>query len=65
MMAGYIRGKVATLATVLITNNLSGYSTGYKFFKVATSLIANDLSGYIRQANPLLTLISYRFLQRP
>jgi hypothetical protein len=40
------RGKVATLATVLITNNLSGYTTGYKFFKVATSLIANDLSGY-------------------
>ena len=41
------RGKVATLATVLIPNNLSGYTTGYKFLKVATTLVINDLSGYI------------------
>jgi hypothetical protein len=43
-----IRGKVATLATMLVINNLSGYTTGYKFFEVATSLIDNDISGYTR-----------------
>jgi hypothetical protein len=43
---GAYRGKVATLATLLIINNLSGYKTGYTFGKVATSLAVKDLSGY-------------------
>ena len=41
------RGKVATLATVLMVNDLSGYKSGNIFCKAATSLEANNLSGYI------------------
>jgi hypothetical protein len=39
--------KVLTLLTVLISNNLSPYTTPYKFLKVLTSLMAKDLSPYI------------------
>jgi hypothetical protein len=41
------RGKVLTLLTMLITNDLSVYKTVYTFFKVFTSLVINDLSVYI------------------
>jgi hypothetical protein len=44
---GRVHGKVFTLLTVLITNNLSVYKTVYKFLKVFTPLIANDLSVYV------------------
>ena len=44
-----IRGKVLTLLTVLIINDLSPYTTPYKFLKALTPLMANDLSPYIRQ----------------
>jgi hypothetical protein len=44
---GYIRGKVFTLLTLFITNNLSVYKTVYTFKKVFTSLEINDLSVYI------------------
>ena len=40
------RGKVFTLLTMLMANNLSVYKTVYTFFKVFTSLIINNLSVY-------------------
>jgi len=38
----YDRGKVSTVSTLLIINNLSVYTKVYKFFKVSTSLIIKD-----------------------
>ena len=42
------RGKVFTVFTLLIINNLSVYTTPYIFCKWFTSLAVNDLSVYIR-----------------
>jgi len=44
---GRICGKVSTMSTVLVTNNLNVYKTVYRILKVSTSLIANDLNVYI------------------
>ena len=41
------RGKVSTVSTLLITNNLSVYTIPYIFGKVSTSLVINGLSVYI------------------
>ena len=41
------RGKVSTVSTLLIINNLSVYTSPYIFCKVSTSLLVNDLSVYI------------------
>jgi len=41
-----VRGKVFTLITMLIINNLSVYKTVYTFFEEFTSLNGNDLSVY-------------------
>ena len=38
--------KVLTLLTMLITNNLSPYTTPYNFLKALTPLIISDLSPY-------------------
>jgi hypothetical protein len=40
------RGKVLTLLTLLIINNLTPYTTPYIFWKILTSLEGNDLSPY-------------------
>jgi len=40
------RGKVSTVSTLLIINNLSVYKSPYIFSKVSTSLGINDLSVY-------------------
>ena len=51
-----IRGKVSTMSTLLITNNLSVYKNVYKKFKVSTSLLANGLSVYVNDngVSPLI-----------
>jgi hypothetical protein len=41
------RGKVFTVFTLFIINNLSVYTKPYIFLKVLTSLAVNDLSVYI------------------
>jgi hypothetical protein len=41
------RGKVSTVFTLLIINNLSVYTIPYIFLKVSTSLAVNYLSVYI------------------
>ena len=42
-----IRVKVLTLLTLLVINDLSPYTTPYKFPKVLTSFVVKDLSAYI------------------
>jgi hypothetical protein len=48
---------VSTLSTSLITNNLSVYTTVYKFQEVPTLLIANDLSVYINDIEELIRFL--------
>lgn len=53
---GYIHGKVFTLLTMLIANNLNPYKTPYKFFEVFTSFIINNLSVYINDNETVLVV---------
>jgi hypothetical protein len=47
MVKSTYRGKVLTLLTSLLINDLSPYTTPYIFRKALTSLMVNDLSPYI------------------
>jgi hypothetical protein len=50
------RGKVSTVSTLLIINNLSVYKSPYIFSKVSTWLGVRDLSVYINVIEDILRI---------